>query len=943
VTGTTVVRGYVLCSAVLLAALAPLPLSPVLASTVQLAESAAAHAQSVSESVPVLQLPQPMKVDPGGTADQIVHATDADGDPLSFAKLSGPAYMTVTTIDAGTGTAIGNIRLAPPPGTPLGTTLAEISVSDGVASGHASVRIVIGTNPPTLDSPANMTVSEAAIAEQTLSGSDPDLDPLTFYLVSGPSFVTVATTEFDQGVIRLAPGVADEGVYPVVVAVGDGTATDAKSLVVTVTHADVAPELEQPADMTVNSGETADQILRATDFDGDPLTFFKLGGPAFVTMTTTDPGTGSATGNVHVAPTIADATTPDESRRYGVLAEVGDGTLSAVRQFWVTVNFPPDHPPVLDPPADMTVTQGTSATMPLMAADPDGDQVGFRLVDGPEFVFIGYQPSIGWFVRASPSFLHSGSYLVTVRAVDVRGLSDEGLFHVIVADGDEPPIVVDLRDVLAFTDQIKTQDFHAYDPEGNPLIFSKSVGPDFMTVETVDPGPNGATGRIRLAPTSGDLGKTAGGVLVSDGAVSSNWWLGIDVRPPGIPVLSPVFDMCIRRGDSRSLVLRAVDPEGDRLAYRQIGLPPYASLVDSGNGNASLVVLPGPDAPAGGSFVTVTVSDGSHEAIDLFTITVGSDADCGRRSGDILLSGPANGHPHASAGGPYTGMAGIPIQFDGSQSSDPEGMPVQFAWSLGDGSVAVGSTPLHTYARGSQYTIVLIVSDGYITGRETTTASIADAFAARVFTPDGQSRVRLFSGKPTLCVNVEPVNGSFQLSDVDAATLSMVYPGTGSVDRIAAIGRNTATFEDSDGNGVEEVRICFAQDDVRRLFRGVSGAITVQVEGNLRTGGILRGNLPLTILPTHGPAAASVSPNPINPSGTLRFSTTTAGEVTIRLFDPSGRLVRTLLTRQKLEAGEHTVTIDGRDTRGLTLATGVYFYRIEMPGARSQGRFVVAK
>jgi hypothetical protein len=123
----------------------------------------------------------------------------------------------------------------------------------------------------------------------------------------------------------------------------------------------------------------------------------------------------------------------------------------------------------------------------------------------------------------------------------------------------------------------------------------------------------------------------------------------------------------------------------------------------------------------------------------------------------------------------------------------------------------------------------------------------------------------------------------------------------------------------------------------------VSGAITVQVEGSLRTGGIIRGNLPLTILPTHGPAAASVLPNPINPSGRLRFSTTTAGEVTIRLFDPSGRLVRTLLTRQKLEAGEHAVTIDGRDARGLTLATGVYFYRIEMPGARSQGRFVVAK
>ncbi len=84
-------------------------------------------------------------------------------------------------------------------------------------------------------------------------------------------------------------------------------------------------------------------------------------------------------------------------------------------------------------------------------------------------------------------------------------------------------------------------------------------------------------------------------------------------------------------------------------------------------------------------------------------------------------------------------------------------------------------------------------------------------------------------------------------------------------------------------------------------------------------------------------------PNPLNPFGTLQFATTAPGDVTIRLFDLTGRLVRTLLPRQRLEAGEHTVTIDGRDSRGSTLATGVYFYRIEMPGGMSQGRFVVAK
>jgi len=71
----------------------------------------------------------------------------------------------------------------------------------------------------------------------------------------------------------------------------------------------------------------------------------------------------------------------------------------------------------------------------------------------------------------------------------------------------------------------------------------------------------------------------------------------------------------------------------------------------------------------------------------------------------------------------------------------------------------------------------------------------------------------------------------------------------------------------------------------------------------------------------------SASPNPFNPSTTLRFRVEEPGEAILRVFDARGRIVRTLL-RQWLPAGEHEARWDGRDERGGEVASGLYFAQI---------------
>ena len=54
------------------------------------------------------------------------------------------------------------------------------------------------------------------------------------------------------------------------------------------------------------------------------------------------------------------------------------------------------------------------------------------------------------------------------------------------------------------------------------------------------------------------------------------------------------------------------------------------------------------------------------------------------------------------------------------------------------------------------------------------------------------------------------------------------------------------------------------------------------------------------------------------------------GPVSLRVFDVSGRLVRTLVDGP-VEAGQHTIVFDGRSATGRSLASGIYFLRMDTP------------
>lgn len=88
------------------------------------------------------------------------------------------------------------------------------------------------------------------------------------------------------------------------------------------------------------------------------------------------------------------------------------------------------------------------------------------------------------------------------------------------------------------------------------------------------------------------------------------------------------------------------------------------------------------------------------------------------------VTGVPNQAPMANAGGPYTGSHNIPVVFDGSGSSDPDGDTLTYSWDFGDGSSGNGVSPSHTYVADGSYTMTLTVSDGYLSNMQTTSVDI---------------------------------------------------------------------------------------------------------------------------------------------------------------------------------------------------------------------------
>ena len=194
----------------------------------------------------------------------------------------------------------------------------------------------------------------------------------------------------------------------------------------------------------------------------------------------------------------------------------------------------------------------------------------------------------------------------------------------------------------------------------------------------------------------------------------------------------------------------STDPNGLSLTYAW----------DFGDGSTGTGASPGHTYGTAGTYtVKLTVSDSSGLS--------GSASTKATVTGPTVLT--------ANPGGPYTGVVGKAVQFDGSESRDPKNETLTYAWDFGDGNQGTGVKPTHTYVQPGAFTVTLTVTNtDTATASATATVNISLALAAVLNGPyqGNVSQVLSFDGSSSTAPSNDALTYAWDFGDGATATIS---------------------------------------------------------------------------------------------------------------------------------------------------------------------------
>lgn len=335
------------------------------------------------------------------------------------------------------------------------------------------------------------------------------------------------------------------------------------------------------------------------------------------------------------------------------------------------------------------------------STDSDGSIVSY------EWDFGDGQFSSG--VTATHEYASAGTYEVVLTVADDSGATAELAETVSVS---EPPpnaepsaeFSVDVTDLLVAVDASGSSD-----PDGEIVSYSWDFGDGQSSADAVATHTYQEPGQYEVTLT----------VVDDDGATNTATQEVSVVRPaenvaPEAKLVLQVNQLTITADGTTS-----TDSDGEVVLYEW----------DFGDGESA----------TGPTTSHVYSSDGTY----VVTLTVTDDDGATSQASEqvVASSPPINLDPEA---GFSTSLNGLTVALDAAQSVDPDGSIVDYAWDLGDGRTASGSSLLHTYDAAGTYEVTLTVTDN---GGLTSTATESVEVTGDV--PEGQPPTASFDMSPS--------------------------------------------------------------------------------------------------------------------------------------------------------------------------------------------------
>ncbi|HEY3322308.1 MAG TPA: autotransporter-associated beta strand repeat-containing protein [Planctomycetota bacterium] len=615
-------------------------------------------------------------------------ATDIDAiDTLTFTKVDGPAWVSVATGGAITGTAVNG-----------GSGAVTVRVTDlAGASDQTTFNITVTdvNTAPTIQPFSNVAVNQATLLYVQARGHDADPpgpnSTLTYVLVAAPPWLVI------DPVTGTITGVAPidgtgSGIVTVHVTDGGGLSSVDESFTVTVNNLNDPPRIAPLNTVTLAQNTNLNALATATDPDlGQSLVFVKADGPAWVNVAADGTITGVAANNGSGVVTV----------------RVSDGTATDETSFVVNVTDVND-PPTLTLLPNMAVVQGQWLLTQAFGHDIDpnspNNSLTYSKVAGVPWVNV--DPS-GMISGLAPN---NGSGTLTVSVTDGAGAFVQQMFTITVIDVNDPPVIAAIPDVVVVQNANLNVTATATDIDtGDVLTFAKVSGPAWISVAAngavtgVAPNAGGGDVTVKVTDNGGLVDQTSFHVTVTD--VNDG------------PTLDPIPPINLAQGAMLSLqaVGHDIDPAApnNTMTYSMTIGPSWVVVGASGsisgqapnNGSGSLTVRV---TDGGGLYaeqtVAITIADvNDAPTLDpISDVTVAQDAAMNTQAfgHDIDPAAPNNALTYSLSSAPaWVSINAVSGAISGTA---PNG---------GSGSVTVRVTDGGTPALFAEQTFNVIVTD----------------------------------------------------------------------------------------------------------------------------------------------------------------------------------------------------------------------------------------
>ncbi|HET6637762.1 MAG TPA: PKD domain-containing protein [Gemmatimonadota bacterium] len=253
------------------------------------------------------------------------------------------------------------------------------------------------------------------------------------------------------------------------------------------------------------------------------------------------------------------------------------------------------------------------------------------------------------------------------------------------------------------------------DPDGDTLTFEwrTTASPGGVPVSLA----GAATSQATFTPTA--TGVYEFELTVSDTEFADRDTVRVTVGAANTaPTVDAGADQAVTLGAAATVTATAEDPDGDPLTFSwTVTSRPDGSTAQPAPTNAATISIT-PDV-AGDYVLQVTVADGrGGQAVDDVKVTATAPG--------------ANRAPTANAGFDLEGTQTITMTLDGSGSSDPDGDPLTFAWTVvsrpagSTAEIASAGAAVASFTPDLEgvYVVQLAVNDGQFTATDTATLTV---------------------------------------------------------------------------------------------------------------------------------------------------------------------------------------------------------------------------